>query len=67
MSTKQVRDLHLKERDLRDAQIRSMHETERAQEQRIDEVSVQKFREARDNSTVHFSNAANARRDEFQK
>ena len=45
MSTKQVRNLHLKERDLRDAQIRSMHETKRAKEQRRDEVSVPKFRE----------------------
>ena len=41
-------ELSLKERVLRDTQIRSMHEMgemKRAQELRVDEVSVQEFRE----------------------
>ena len=38
----------------------------RAQELRVDEVSVQKFqRKSRDDSASHFQIAANARTDEF--
>ena len=59
----------MKEKVLRNAQIRNMHELgaiKRAQEQRIDEVSVQKLRKNQgDNSAAHFPIAANARTDEF--
>ena len=58
----------MKEKVLRDTQIRSMHEMgemKRAQELRTDEVSVQKLRKSRDDSTAHFPIAANARTDEF--
>ena len=56
-------ELSLKEKVLRNLQIRNMHEmgqTQRAHEHRVDEVSVQK-----DVSEDHFPIAANARTDEF--
>ena len=61
-------ELSMMEEVLRDTQIRSMHEMgemKRAQEQRIDEVSVQKLRENHETSEAHFSVAGNARTDEF--
>ena len=56
-------ELAMKEKVLRNIQIRNMHEMgeiKRAQEQRIDEVSVQKVRE--NHETIQ---PANARTDEF--
>ena len=62
-------EMSMKEQVLRNTQIRNMHEMgemKRAQQQRIDEVSVQKIkRRSRDNSAAHFPIAANARADEF--
>ena len=62
-------ELSMKEKVLRNTQIRNMHEMgeiKRAQEQRVDEVSVQKVKgKSRDNSAAHFPIAANARTDEF--
>ena len=61
-------ELSLKEKILRDTQIRSMHEMEemkRAQELPVDEVSVQKLRESHETTEAHFSVAGNARTDEF--
>ena len=59
----------MKEKVLRDTQIRSMHEMgemKRAQELRVDEFSVKKIeRKSRDNSIAHFAIAGNARVDEF--
>ena len=60
-------ELSMKEKVLRNTQIRSVHEMgemKRAQEQRVDEFSVQK-RKSRDNSAAHFPIAANAGTDEF--
>ena len=56
-------ELSMKEKVLRDAQIRSMHEMgeiKRAQEFRVDEVSAKIKRKSRDNSTAHFPHTANA-------
>ena len=65
-------ELCMKEKVLRNAQIRNMHEmgeVKRAQELRVDEISVQKLkkkkRKPRDNTKAHFSVAGNARTDEF--
>ena len=58
-------ELYMKEKVLRDTQIRSMHEMgemKRTQELRVDEVSLQKLRH---NTKTHFSVAGNARTDEF--
>ena len=47
---RQQKELAMKVKELRDTQIRSMHEMEemkRAQELRVDEFSVQKLRESR--------------------
>ena len=53
----------------RNTQIRNMHEMEdmkRAEELRVDDVSVQNLkRKSRDNSTAHFPITANARTNEF--
>ena len=46
--------------------MHEMGEIQRAQEQRIDEVSVQKLREKHETiSAAHFQIATNARTDEF--
>ena len=60
-------ELSMKEKVLRNTQIRNMHEMEeikRAQELGADEVSVQK-RKSRDDSKAHFPIAANVRTYEF--
>ena len=62
------KELSMKEKVLRNTQIRNMHEMgeiKRAQEQRIDDVSVQNLRESRDDPAAHFPIGANARTDEF--
>ena len=62
-------ELSLKEKVLRDTQIRRMHvmgDMKRAQELRVDEVSVQKIeRKSWDNTKARFRNTGNARTDEF--
>ena len=62
-------ELCMKEKVLRNTQIRNMHEmgeVKRAQELRVDEISVLKLkRKPRDNTKAHFSVAGNARTDEF--
>ena len=62
-------ELSLKEKVLRDTQIRSMHEMgdmKRAQELRVDEVSVQKLRENHETIQKLTSQLqTNARADEF--
>ena len=62
-------ELSMKEKVIRNTQIRYMHEMgdmKRAKELRVDEVSVQKLkRKSRDNSTAHFTITANARTNEF--
>ena len=64
-------ELLRKEKALRDTQIRSMNEMgrmKRAQEQQVEEFSVQKFKgKPRDHSTAHFPIAANARTDDFHE
>ena len=60
-------ELSMKEKVLRDTQIRNMHEMtemKRAQELRVDEVSVQNVRENHD-TEAHFSVARNAKSDDF--
>ena len=60
-------DLIRKENELRDTQIRSMHELEKMkkeQVQQVDEVSVQKLRENHE-TIQQLTSAANARTDEF--
>ena len=48
--------------------MHEMREIKRAQEQRIDEVSVQKLkRKSRDDSAAHITSAGNARTDEFHE
>ena len=58
----------MKEKALRDTQIRSMHEMgemKRAQELRVDEVSVQKLRESHETiQRLTSPSAGNARADE---
>ena len=62
-------ELSMKERFLRNTQIRNMHEMGemmRAQELREDKVSVQKLRENHETTrNAHFPIAGNARSDEF--
>ena len=61
-------ELSMKEKILRDTQIRSMHgmgEMNRAQELRVDELCAKITRKSRDNTKAHFSIAGNARSDEF--
>ena len=62
-------ELSMKEKFLRDTQIRSMHEMgeiKRAQELRVDQFSVQKLREKSWNDTeAHFTIAVCARTHEF--
>ena len=62
------KELSMKEKVLRDTQIRSMHEMgemKRAQELRVDEVSVQKSRQNHAIQKLNFSVAGNAGGDEF--
>ena len=72
LDEKQVRlqeELSMEEKVLRDTRIRSMHEMgemKRAQEQRVDEVSVQKFTENHETiQQLTAPIAGNARSDEF--
>ena len=62
-------ELSMKEKVLRDTQIRNMHEMgemKRAQELQVDEVSVPKVkRKPRDNTEARFPVAGDARTDEF--
>ena len=64
-------ELSMKEKVLRNTQIRSVHEMgemKRAQELRVDEVSAQKLRKkSRDNTEAHFPVAGDARADEFNE
>ena len=58
----------MKEKVLRDTQIRSMHEMgemRRAQELRVDELSLQKLKKIMRRYNSSFSVAGNARTDEF--
>ena len=58
----------MKEKALRETQIRSMHEMgemKKAPESRVDEVSKQKLRESQKSTKAYFTNAGNARADEF--
>ena len=62
-------ELSMTEKVLRNTQIRNMREMgemKRAQQRRVDEVSVQQIkRKSRDNSTAHFPIAANPRTDQL--
>ena len=63
-------ELSMKEKVLRDTQIRSMHEMgemKRAQELRVDEVCAKNKRKSWDNTKAHLSVAGNARADEFNE
>ena len=64
----QARLQAMKEKLLRDTQIRNIHELgemKRAQKLRVDEVSVQNKRKSRHNTETHFTVAGDARADEF--